>query len=130
MAQVVMQHLQLNCPPQPTPRTAIDAVNEASPQLRKVNGREVISPGASIPEMRFKVLEGDRIPELNRLRNSHSHLALGVFYARVGMICSSQDMILQTAVSDHKPLSCQMRAARAAIHPRCFLCFSGDTGYQ
>lgn len=51
-----------------------------------VGNEEVTSPTGSVPEMRFKVLEAERLSELNRLKNSNSHLALGVFFARAGMI--------------------------------------------
>lgn len=51
-----------------------------------VNKEQVISPGASAPEMKFKVLEEEKVAEINRLKRLNSHLALGVFYARVGMI--------------------------------------------
>lgn len=52
-----------------------------------VNGEEITSPAASAPEMRFKVLEAEKVSELNRLQgSSRSHLALGVFYARAGMV--------------------------------------------
>jgi len=42
------------------------------------------------PEMKFQVLDADSFVELERLRASRSHLALGVFYARVGMILEAE----------------------------------------
>src|SRR6185503_9435188 len=50
-----------------------------------VDGKKVISPSASAPEMKFAVLSTADFQELNRLKKSNSHLALGVFYARVGL---------------------------------------------
>ena len=56
-----------------------------------IDGEEVISPGVEAPEMKFKVLDENGAGELNRLKNnSKSHLALGVFYARVGMVAEAE----------------------------------------
>jgi hypothetical protein len=55
--------------------------------IAKVEGRDVISPAASQPEVRFKVLSADSLRELDALQNGpRSHLAMGLFYARVGML--------------------------------------------
>lgn len=55
--------------------------------VAKADGNDVISPAASQPEMRFKVLSGEVLRELEALQNSsRSHLAMGIFYARVGML--------------------------------------------
>jgi hypothetical protein len=55
--------------------------------IAKVNGNDVIAPAASQPEMRFKVLSGETLRDLTALQNrTRSHLALGVFYARAGML--------------------------------------------
>jgi hypothetical protein len=52
-----------------------------------VDGRQITAPAPSAPEMRFKVLEAEKLGELDRLRKStRSHLALGAFYARAGMV--------------------------------------------
>ena len=51
-----------------------------------VDGQKVVSPSASAPEIKFAVLSTADFQELNRLRTSNSHLALGVFYARVGLL--------------------------------------------
>lgn len=51
-----------------------------------VDGKQVVSPSASAPEMKFAVLSTADTQELNRLRKSDSHLALGVFYARAGLL--------------------------------------------
>lgn len=55
-----------------------------------VNGREVVSPPVSISEAKFKVLEEVKAHELNRLKRSTSHLALGVFYACEGMAAEAE----------------------------------------
>lgn len=39
-----------------------------------------------MPEAKFKVLEEAKARELNRLKVTNSHLALGVFYALEGML--------------------------------------------
>jgi hypothetical protein len=55
--------------------------------IAKVNGNDVIAPAASQPEMRFKVLSGETLRDLTALqKRTRSHLALGVFYARAGML--------------------------------------------
>lgn len=51
-----------------------------------VDGKKVVSPSASSPEMKFAVLSTADFQELSRLKKSNSHLALGVFYARVGLL--------------------------------------------
>jgi hypothetical protein len=51
-----------------------------------VDGKKVVSPSASAPEIKFAVLSTADFQELNHLKKSNSHLALGVFYARVGLL--------------------------------------------
>lgn len=51
-----------------------------------VDGKKVVSPVASAPETKFAVLSNSDFQELARLRKSRSHLALGVFYARAGLL--------------------------------------------
>lgn len=52
--------------------------------IRAVNKRGELSPVTS--QAKFKVLDAQKVSELNQLRSSQSHLALGLFYAREGMI--------------------------------------------
>lgn len=51
-----------------------------------VDGEKVVSPSASAPEMKFAVLSTADTRELSGLKKSDSHLALGVFYARAGLL--------------------------------------------
>jgi hypothetical protein len=51
-----------------------------------VDGKEIVSPGPAAPEMKFQVLSARSLQQLNQLQKTRSHLALGVFYTRVGMI--------------------------------------------
>jgi hypothetical protein len=51
-----------------------------------VNGKKVVSPAISAPEIKFAVLSTAEVRELSRLKKSNSHLALGVFYARAGLL--------------------------------------------
>ena len=51
-----------------------------------VDGAKIISPLASAPEMKFAVLSAADFQELTSLKESNSHLALGVFYARTGLL--------------------------------------------
>ena len=52
----------------------------------QVDGKKIVSPSASDPEMKFAVLSAADFQELTLLKKSNSHLALGVFYARVGLL--------------------------------------------
>jgi hypothetical protein len=55
-----------------------------------VNGKKIISPGTSAPQMKFKILSAVSAQELGQLKSARSHLALGVFYAREGMIAEAE----------------------------------------
>jgi hypothetical protein len=67
-----------------------------------VEGKKVVSPGTSAPQMKFKVLSESSAQELEQLRQSRSHLALGVFYAREGMVAEAEHQF-QTLIR-HNPL--------------------------
>ena len=51
-----------------------------------VDGKKIVSPSASAPEMKFAVLSTVDLQELTRLKQTNSHIALGVFYARTGLV--------------------------------------------
>jgi hypothetical protein len=55
-----------------------------------VDGKEIVSPGPSSPEMKFQVLSLSNLQQLNQLKKTRSHLALGVFCARVGLIADAE----------------------------------------
>lgn len=56
-----------------------------------VDSREVIAPSASEPEMRFKIADEATLREINALqKDNRSHLALGILYARAGMIAEAE----------------------------------------
>lgn len=55
-----------------------------------VDGRKVVSPSASGPEMKFGILATADFQELVRLKKSNSHLAVGVFYARTGLLSEAE----------------------------------------
>jgi len=55
-----------------------------------VGDKEIVSPDASSPEMKFRVLSTSSLLQLNELLKTRSHLALGVFYAREGMSAEAQ----------------------------------------
>src|SRR5205807_2646495 len=55
-----------------------------------IHGKKIVSPGRSAPQMKFKILSASSAQELEKLRRARSHLALGVFYAREGMISESE----------------------------------------
>jgi hypothetical protein len=55
-----------------------------------VDGKKVVSPGTSAPQMKFKILSARSAQELEQLKKTRSHLALGVVYAREGMIAEAE----------------------------------------
>ena len=55
-----------------------------------VDGKEIVSPGASAPEMKFQILSMGNLQELNLLKRTRSHLVLGVFYAKVGLLAEAE----------------------------------------
>jgi hypothetical protein len=55
-----------------------------------VDGKEIISPGPSSPEMKFQVLPISSAQQLYQLKKARSHLALGIFYTKVGMIVEAE----------------------------------------
>jgi hypothetical protein len=55
-----------------------------------VGGKEILSPGSSAPEMKFKILSEPGAQELEVLKRTRSHLALGVFYAHEGMVVEAE----------------------------------------
>jgi hypothetical protein len=65
-----------------------------------VNGEEVSSPAASAPEARFGILSDKEMLELVQLKKSSSHLVLGVFYARTGMLAEAEREF-QSLVNDN-----------------------------
>jgi len=72
-----------------TPATPLKRGGIYTWTIRAVNkGGEVSS---STSQGKFKVLSQDKVRELNQLKNgSQSHLALGLFYAREGMIADAE----------------------------------------
>lgn len=55
-----------------------------------VDGKEIVSPGPSSPEIKFQVLPLSSLRELNQIKKTRSHLALGIFYSEVGMIDAAE----------------------------------------
>jgi hypothetical protein len=55
-----------------------------------VDGKKIVSPGRSAPQRKFKVLSTRSAQELEQLKKARSHLALGVFYAREGMVAEAE----------------------------------------
>jgi hypothetical protein len=54
------------------------------------DGKEIVSPGPSSPEMKFQVISSGSLRQLNKLKKARSHLALGVFYVRVGLLADAE----------------------------------------
>jgi hypothetical protein len=55
-----------------------------------IDGKKIVSPGRSAPQMKFKILSASSAQELEQLKKARSHLALGVFYAREGMVSEAE----------------------------------------
>ncbi|HYN25450.1 MAG TPA: hypothetical protein VES69_10450 [Pyrinomonadaceae bacterium] len=55
-----------------------------------VDRKEIVSPGPASPEMKFQILSASNLQQLNKLKKTRSHLALGVFYASAGMIAEAE----------------------------------------
>ncbi len=59
------------------------------------NGQEVRSPVAPAPRAQFKILEADKLRELTNLKKQSpiSHLALGLTYARFGLLAEAEGQL-------------------------------------
>ncbi len=55
-----------------------------------VEGKEIVSPGPSAREMKFQILSASSLQELSQLQRTRSHLALGIFYSRVGLMAEAE----------------------------------------
>jgi len=55
-----------------------------------VDGKEIVSPGAAAPAMKFQVLSANDLQRLDQLKRTRSHLVLGVFYAKVGLLAEAE----------------------------------------
>jgi hypothetical protein len=55
-----------------------------------IDAKKIVSPGKSTPQMKFKILSTNSAQELEQLKTARSHLALGVFYAREGMVAEAE----------------------------------------
>lgn len=55
-----------------------------------IGSKKIYAPGTSETEIKFKVLSESSVRELEQLKKARSHLALGVFYAREGMVAEAE----------------------------------------
>ncbi len=55
-----------------------------------IDGKKIVSPGTSAAQMKFKILSVSSAQELDQLKKARSHLALGIFYAREGMVAEAE----------------------------------------
>jgi hypothetical protein len=58
--------------------------------VAQVEGKEIVSPGSGTSEVRFQILSTEHAQDLARLKQTGSHLAIGVFCARVGLLGEAQ----------------------------------------
>ncbi len=73
------------------PSTRLDRGNIYSwVVIAVVDGKEIVSPGAAAPAMKFQVLSANDLQKLDRLKRTRSHLVLGVFYAKVGLLAEAE----------------------------------------
>lgn len=78
----------------------------------EVGGETMTWPAASAPEMKFKILSGEKLAVLNRLRGSSApRLALGLFYAREGMLSEAESELESLIAQDP-----DSTAARKLLH--------------
>lgn len=81
--------------------------------IAKINGSDVIVPAASQPEMKFKVLSGETLRDLTALQTrTRSHLALGIFYARAGML-EDAEREFQALIKQNPQSAVAMRLLRS-----------------
>jgi putative zinc finger protein len=70
-----------------------------------IDGKKIVSPGRSAPQMKFKILSASSAQELEQLKKARSHLALGVFYARQGMVAEAEhEFQILTRDNPHTPV--------------------------
>lgn len=52
------------------------------------DGQEITSPAAPAPRAQFKILEAEKLVEINQAKKAHpdSHLVLGILHARAGLL--------------------------------------------
>jgi hypothetical protein len=55
-----------------------------------VDGKEIVSPGAAAPPMKFQVLSANDLQKLDHLKRTGSYLVLGVFYAKIGLLAEAE----------------------------------------
>jgi hypothetical protein len=79
-----------------------------------IHGKKIVSPGASAAQMKFKILSVSSAQELEQLRKARSHLALGIFYAREGMVAEAEHEF-QILVRDN-PHSPVLKKLQSQIH--------------
>jgi hypothetical protein len=73
------------------PSTPLDRGNIYSwVVIAVVDGKEIVSPGAAASAMKFQVLSANDLQKLDRLKRTRSHLVLGVFYAKVGLLAEAE----------------------------------------
>jgi hypothetical protein len=70
----------------------------------KADGQETIAPTAPAPEARFKILESEKVRELERAERASrgSHLARGVMYARAGLLDEAERELRALVVANPK----------------------------
>lgn len=78
--------------------------------IATVNGNEVAAPAASAPEMKFKVLSNESFHELMNIQSgTRSHLVLGIFYARAGMLDEAErELRLLVELNPSSPLALKL----------------------
>ena len=74
-------------------------------------GKEITSPGPSAPEMKFQVLSAADLGQINRLKQVRSHLALGLYYAKLGLIDEAEREV-QTVVKENPSSSSAAKLLR------------------
>ncbi len=78
-----------------------------------VDGKEIVSPGPSSPELRFQILPQNQLNQLRELKKARSYLALAVFYSKVGMVAEAEQELKE--LQSRNPGSQKLRALLSKI---------------
>jgi len=73
-----------------------------------IDGKEIVLPGPSSSEIRFQVLRLTQLNQLRELKKTRSHLALAVFYSKVGMLADAEQELKE--LQNRNPGSQKLRA--------------------
>lgn len=85
-----------------------------------LDGKKIVSPGSSSPEMKFQILSDSSLKQLTEIKQTHSHLALGVFYSKVGLLADAEREFQKLVqLNPRSQVAAKLlRSVRMLRHPR------------